>query len=236
MSLSWLASRRLWGAAIGVGLFLALLLLPALSGLNPAAQRTAAVAALMAAFWIGEVIPIYATPLFPIVLFPLLGILDTKAVTAPYADRVVFLMMGGFIIAEAMKKWWLHRRIALHIIRRIGGPPPRVIPGLLHRTPPPGGHAAQRHLRRPGQGPLSPRARSLLQRVDQARLAPQPGHAALGLAPPPPDHVPGRRRWNPPGARPDPGGAEQARAHEPGRGFRAHRLRRHRPALDHPRT
>jgi len=134
MSLSWLASRRLWGAAIGVGLFLALLLLPALSGLNPAAQRTAAVAALMAAFWIGEVIPIYATALFPIVLFPLLGILDTKAVTAPYADRVVFLMMGGFIIAEAMKKWWLHRRIALHIIRRIGGSPHRLILGFMTAT------------------------------------------------------------------------------------------------------
>src|SRR4030042_1237522 len=108
MSLSWLASRRLWGIAIGVGLFFALLLLPPLSGLTPAAQRTAAVAGLMAAFWIGEVIPIYATALFPIVLFPLLGILDTKAVTLPYADRVVFLMMGGFLIAEAMKKWWLH--------------------------------------------------------------------------------------------------------------------------------
>jgi sodium-dependent dicarboxylate transporter 2/3/5 len=134
MSLSWLASRRLWGAAIGVGLFLALLLAPPLSGLNPAAQRTAAVAALMAAFWIGEVIPIYATALFPIVLFPLLGILDTKAVTIAYADRVVFLMMGGFIIGQAMVKWELHRRIALYTLRLIGGTPERIILGFLLAT------------------------------------------------------------------------------------------------------
>lgn len=134
MSRSILTSRRFWGALIGIGLFIALLLSDPLSSLSRIAQNSAAVALLMACFWIGEVIPIYATALFPIVLFPLLGVLDTRAVTAPYGDRVVFLMMGGFMIAEAMKKWGLHRRIALHTIRVIGRSARGIILGFMVAT------------------------------------------------------------------------------------------------------
>lgn len=122
------------GAIIGVSLFLALLFSPPLAGLNPAAQRSAAVAGLMAAFWIGEVIPLAATALFPLVLFPLLGLLEPKAVARAYADPVVFLMMGGFLLAEAMKKWRLHWRIALFIIRALGGSPRRLLLGFMLAT------------------------------------------------------------------------------------------------------
>jgi len=129
-----LKSREFWGLATGAGFFLALVLSPPLAGLTRPAQNAAAVAALMACFWIGEVIPIYATALFPIVLFPLLGVLDAKAVTAPYADQVVFLMMGGFMLAEAMGRWGLHRRIALHAIRASGSTPSAVILGFMAAT------------------------------------------------------------------------------------------------------
>jgi len=127
-------TRRFWAFGSGVGLFLALALLPPLHGLSPASQRAAAVGALMACFWIGEVIPISATGLFPLVLFPLLGVLKVKATAAPYGDPVVFLMMGGFLIGEAMTKWELHRRIALHTLILIGGTPDRIILGFILAT------------------------------------------------------------------------------------------------------
>ncbi len=134
MAYSFLKKRDFWGAATGAGSFLVLVLMPPVGGLTRPAQNAAAVAALMACFWIGEVVPIYATALFPIVLFPLLGVLGAKAVTTPYGDRVVFLMMGGFMLAEAMSKWGLHRRIALHAIRLSGTTPSAVILGFMAAT------------------------------------------------------------------------------------------------------
>jgi sodium-dependent dicarboxylate transporter 2/3/5 len=126
--------REFWGLFLGLALFLALLLAPPFSGLTRASQNAAALALLMACFWIGEVVPIYATALFPLVFLPLLGVLDTKAVAAQYADRIVFLMMGGFMIAEAMKKWELHKRIALHTIRLIGRSASGMILGFMAAT------------------------------------------------------------------------------------------------------
>lgn len=134
MPVPLIKSRGFWGAAVGLVAFGVLVFAPPLSGLSRSGQNAAATAALMAGFWIGEVVPIYATALFPIVLFPLLGVLDTRAVTSPYGDRVVFLMMGGFMLAEAMKKWGLHRRIALHTIRVIGRSPAGMVLGFMVAT------------------------------------------------------------------------------------------------------
>jgi sodium-dependent dicarboxylate transporter 2/3/5 len=134
MKKSIVRTRQFWAFVLGVGVFLALALAPPLAGLPAAGQAAAAVGALMACFWIGEVLPIYATALLPLVLFPLLGVLKVKAVSAPYGDSVVFLMMGGFLIGEAMVKWGLHRRIALHTLRLIGGTPDRIILGFILAT------------------------------------------------------------------------------------------------------
>ena len=95
---------------------------------------SAAVAVLMALCWITEALPIPATALLPLVLFPLLGVADINAAAAPYAHRLVFLFMGGFMIALAMQKWNLHRRIALMIIARVGTGPASIVGGFMLAT------------------------------------------------------------------------------------------------------
>ncbi|MDD1706100.1 MAG: anion permease, partial [Methanoregulaceae archaeon] len=80
------------------------------------AQLAAAVTGLMVIWWITEAIPIYATALVPLILFPVLGILSPKEAAVSYADQTVFLFMGGFFIAAAMMRWNLHKRIALNVI------------------------------------------------------------------------------------------------------------------------
>ena len=119
------------GLALGPVLFLTMLLLPAPEGLSPAGWRVAATAALMATWWITEAIPIPATALLPLVLFPILGIEGITETAAPYANPLIFLFMGGFMIALAMQRWELHRRVALSIINVIGTRPQAVIAGFM---------------------------------------------------------------------------------------------------------
>jgi sodium-dependent dicarboxylate transporter 2/3/5 len=123
--------RPVIGLYLGPLLFIIFLLLPVPGDLNPSAMRMAAVAALMAVWWITEVIPIPATALLPLPLFPLLGILSARETPLSYADRMIYLFFGGFLIAIAMQKVGLHRRIALHIIRVIGGSPSRLVLGFM---------------------------------------------------------------------------------------------------------
>src|SRR5687768_2316699 len=92
-----------------------LLLMP-VSDDNQLALRAAAVAALMAIWWMTEPIPLAATALVPLVLFPMLGVLRATETSAQYANPVVFLFLGGFVLALAMQRWGLHRRIALAIV------------------------------------------------------------------------------------------------------------------------
>ncbi len=123
--------RPLAGLVLGPALFFLLLLLPTPGALEPVAMRMAAVAALMAAWWITEAIPIPATALLPLPLFPLLGILPAAVTPLSYADRMIYLFFGGFLIAVAMQQVGLHRRIALRIIRAIGSSPPRLLLGFM---------------------------------------------------------------------------------------------------------
>jgi sodium-dependent dicarboxylate transporter 2/3/5 len=118
----------------GGALFLLLLVIPNPSGLSPEGWRAAAVAMLMAVWWMTEAIPIPATALLPLALFPTLGILDMPTAAAPYANEIIFLFMGGFIIAMAMERWGLHRRIALGIMAFIGTSPKRLILGFMVAT------------------------------------------------------------------------------------------------------
>lgn len=120
-----------FGLFLGFILFVVLFFLPAPDGLNEMAWRTAAVAILMATWWITEAIPIAATSLIPIVLFPILGISPIGDATTPYANPLVFLFMGGFIIAIAMQTWGLHKRIALNIVNLMGVKPSSIIIGFI---------------------------------------------------------------------------------------------------------
>jgi sodium-dependent dicarboxylate transporter 2/3/5 len=123
-----------------IGLFagpifsISILILLDLDSANPLVTRTAAVAALMAIWWITEAVPIPATALLPIALFPLLGIMDGKSVAGTYFNHIIFLFIGGFIMALAMQKWNLHRRIALRTILLIGASPRRIVFGFMAAT------------------------------------------------------------------------------------------------------
>ena len=122
------------GFVLGPVFFLVLLLIPLPDSVPPEAMRVAAITALMATWWITEAIPIPATSLLPIVLFPLMGVMDGSKVTIAYGNHLVFLFMGGFFIAVTVEKWNLHRRIALHTIRLVGVTPERIILGMMLAT------------------------------------------------------------------------------------------------------
>src|SRR5690606_27818629 len=151
------------GLWLGAALFFYILLFVELDPSNPLVTRMLAVLVLMAVWWITEAIPIPATSLLPIVLFPLLGIMrggfrDARSqidfsntsfrngieasdldisfpnVAAQYMDWLIFLFLGGFLIAIAVDRWNLHRRIALHIVRVIDGNPHRMVLGFMVAT------------------------------------------------------------------------------------------------------
>lgn len=98
---------------------------------NPMASRMAAIAVLMATWWITEAIPLAGTSLIPLVLYPIMGIMKGKSTAPIYINSTIFLFIGGFIIAIAMEKWRLHKRIALWIIGIIGGSPSTIILGFM---------------------------------------------------------------------------------------------------------
>ncbi|UCE61142.1 MAG: DASS family sodium-coupled anion symporter [Phycisphaerales bacterium] len=103
------------------------------SGLGQPGRAVAAVGILMAVFWVTEALPIAATALIPIALFPLLtgGDVTIRAATAPYANNLIFLFMGGFILALTMQQWQLHRRIALRTILIVGTRPASLVAGFM---------------------------------------------------------------------------------------------------------
>lgn len=103
-------------------------------GLNHAGRATAAIGVWMALWWMTEAIPLAATALLPVVLFPLTGALPAAQALRPYASDIVFLFMGGFMIGLAMQRWGLHTRIALGIVRLVGTAPMRLVAGFMLAT------------------------------------------------------------------------------------------------------
>ncbi len=122
---------RVSGFFIGLILFAGTLALPTPEGMSPEAWRVAGVALLMAAWWVTEALPVPATALVPLVAFPLTGVLPIHKASAPYADPLIFLFLGGFLIAIAMQRWNLHRRIALNILSRAGTRPAALVGGFM---------------------------------------------------------------------------------------------------------
>jgi sodium-dependent dicarboxylate transporter 2/3/5 len=123
--------RQWMGWVLGPVALLVTLLLPPPDGLSLEGWRTAGAGGLMAVFWIAEPIPIPATALLPLVLFPLLGLADIDEAAAPFANPVIFLFLGGFVIALAMERWHLHRRVAVGLIALMGTRPPAIVAGFL---------------------------------------------------------------------------------------------------------
>ena len=101
------------------------------SGLDEPARRLAGVVILMAVWWITEAIPIYATALVPVVLFHPLGINPIRDALVPYADPIIFLFMGGLMLGQTLERWGAHRRLALHVILRVGTGPKQIVAGVM---------------------------------------------------------------------------------------------------------
>jgi len=129
-----LSSKKIFVIVFGLFVFAALLLFGNIDASNPKVGYTLAIAVLMAIWWVTEAIPLAITSLLPVVLFPLLGVMNGKAVSATYFNHVIFLFIGGFIVAIAMQKWDLHKRIALKILMLTGISPARILLGFMLAT------------------------------------------------------------------------------------------------------
>jgi len=102
--------------------------------LTHAGRAVAALGVLMALWWMTEALPLAATSLLPLVVLPLAGVTSMVNAAAPYADKVIFLFMGGFMLALAVEKWGLHRRIALITVRAVGTRQTRLVGGFMAAT------------------------------------------------------------------------------------------------------
>ena len=126
--------KNIIGYFIGPLLFVLIILFGNLEPGNPQVTYTLAIALLMAIWWITEIIPLAVTALIPVVLFPLFGVMNGKDVSSTYFNHVIFLFIGGFLVALAMQKWNLHKRIALKILMFTGSSPARILLGFMFAT------------------------------------------------------------------------------------------------------
>ena len=142
-------SAKKIGLFLGPAVFLLILLLPNPPGLNTEAWKVLAVAAIMLIWWVTEAVPLAVAAILPLVLLPLLAVqpindrgypagieeaMGIGDVSPPYASPIVFLFMGGFMIALAMERWGLHRRIALNIVKLTGTNADGILLGFMLAT------------------------------------------------------------------------------------------------------
>ena len=119
------------GLWLGPTIGLILIMLPPPETMPLRAWHTAIAAILMAIWWCTEAVHVSVTAIVPLAIFPLLGIGDIKTVAAPYANPIIYLFMGGFVIALAVEKWDLHKRIALTILTSVGKSGPAIVGGFM---------------------------------------------------------------------------------------------------------
>ncbi len=122
------------GLWLGPALLLATLLLPPPFGMSEAAWACVGLALLMATWWSTEAVPIPVTSLLPMVLIPALGLGTMSEATGSYANPIIYLFLGGFLLGIAMQRWNLHRRLALHVLKLVGHQPRRQIGGFMIAT------------------------------------------------------------------------------------------------------
>ncbi|MDT0553425.1 SLC13 family permease [Urechidicola vernalis] len=127
-------TKQQLGLLLGPIVFILTILFFNPKGLSPAGVAVLAGAFWVAIWWITEAVPIAVTALLPIVLFPLTGAVNLSNVTASYGHKYIFLFIGGFILAIAIEKWNLHKRIALTIIRIVGTNVKQIILGFMVAT------------------------------------------------------------------------------------------------------
>jgi sodium-dependent dicarboxylate transporter 2/3/5 len=125
------STHQVVGLFLGPALCIAMIASGGPEDLDSAAWNTAAIGVLMATWWATEAIPLAATALLPIVLFPLFEVRSITDTVIPYSNKVIYLFLGGFIVAFAMQRWNLHRRIALTVLQYTGGNGASLIGGFM---------------------------------------------------------------------------------------------------------
>jgi sodium-dependent dicarboxylate transporter 2/3/5 len=114
--------------------FIIILMLPPIDAENPMVSRMVALTAWVAIWWLTEAIHLAITALLPFILLPVMGIADSKLIAAQYMDQTIFLFIGGFLLAFAIERWNLHRRIALNILSKLGKNPSTILAGVMITT------------------------------------------------------------------------------------------------------
>lgn len=127
-------SAKSIGKAMGPIVFMVLLFAPSPENFSPEAWKVIAMAVFMLIWWVSEAVPLPVTALLPLLLLPLMDVMPIREAAAPYASDIVFLFLGGFILALAIEKWNLHKRIALNIIKLTGTGCNRIILGFMMAT------------------------------------------------------------------------------------------------------
>ena len=123
--------RDNFGFLLGVTAAVVVMLLPTPEGLSLEAHKTAALFLLMGIWWATEAVPVAVTALVPLALFPMLDIVDIQSAANPYANKTIYLFFGGFLIATAIQKWDLHKRIALFVLEYAGSNGASLILGFM---------------------------------------------------------------------------------------------------------
>ena len=96
-------------------------------GLSNNVVNMSVIVILMASLWVTEAINIYITALLPLILFPFFGIMSMKEISPAYMSHIIFLFIGGFLLAFGLERWNLHKRLSLKIIISLGGSPKRIL-------------------------------------------------------------------------------------------------------------
>lgn len=126
-----LSRAQATGLVAGLIVLAATLLIPPPGGLSVAGWQTLGLGLMMAIWWTTEPVPIAVTALMPLIVLPLLGVADIAAAAAPFANPLVFLFLGGFLLAAGLTRWDLHRRIAFVIVAKVGTEPRRLVLGFM---------------------------------------------------------------------------------------------------------
>jgi solute carrier family 13 (sodium-dependent dicarboxylate transporter), member 2/3/5 len=126
-------ARRI-GLVLGLAAFAVMSFVGPPSDLPPKAWAALSLLALMIIWWVSEAIPVAATALLPLALLPLLGVTKPAEAASPYGDPIIFLFIGGFMVAAAIEQCGLHRRIALGVLVAVGSSPSAIVAGFMIAT------------------------------------------------------------------------------------------------------